>query len=179
MKNPKPIYAPLVAALVLLGGYAGTSKAVPPMPTAGVAFSSDSRGGRTESSAPEEWNYTALPTPTPSEQPEHRLNEIGFADNSAELGREAVAICHQLAARIKSMKPVQILIIGFSHELELDPTLGQRRADVIRNILVGDGLERSTLETATFGSQFSGIDNSHHPYMLTAAQGVEIWTLED
>lgn len=188
MNNRMPNYLPLAAALLFAGGCAGNSRSVskdgsvinqPPVTTtAGVTFSSDSRGGRTETSGPESWKYELLPTPNPTGRPGHRLNEIGFANDSMALDREGVAICHQTATEMRTHSDTRYLIVGFSHRTESELGLGQRRADAVRDCLVGDGLERARFETATFGSQFSGIANSPHPYMLTAAQGVEIWTLD-
>lgn len=178
MKNSLLVHASLVAALILVGGSAAIARADPILPTDEATYLTDVRGGRTDSSPQESWDYTSLPTPHPSKNPAHRLNEIAFGDNSTALDREGIAICRQTATEIQSMKGVRFLIVGFSHKLELDPTLGQRRADAVRNSLARDGLLASRIETASFGSQFSRISDSPHPYMFTAAQGVEIWTLE-
>ena len=189
MNNRMPNYVPLAAALFFVGGCAGQSRTVsndggvtnqPPVTaTAGTTFSTDNRGGRTESSGPESWKYEMLPTPNPTGRPGHRLNEIAFADDSVALDREAVAICHQTATDMRTRPDSRYLIVGFSHQTEADAALGQRRADAVRDCLAGDGLDRARFETASFGTRFSGIANSPHPYMLTAAQGVEIWTLEN
>lgn len=179
MKSHRQISAPLAVAMILACGYAGTPQAAPVEATAGDSFSSDSRGGRTESSPPERWNYDTMPSPTPSRTPAYRLNEIAFGDNAAGLDREGIAVCRQSAAQIRSMNARQILIVGFSHRTELDPALGQDRADAVRDYLTGIGLEASRCEVASFGSRFSDMSNSQHPYMLTAAQGVEIWILEE
>jgi outer membrane protein OmpA-like peptidoglycan-associated protein len=177
MKSLMAIHVPLVAALILVGGSAGISRATP-VDTAANETLSDSRGGRTGSSPQENWDYQSLPTPSPSESPAQRLNEIAFEDNSTALNREGIAVCRQMAGQIKSMNAARILIVGFSHKMELDPALGQRRATAVRERLIREGLEPSRLESASFGSQFSEIANSPHPYFSTAAQGVEIWILE-
>lgn len=164
---------------VLMCGCAATSSPPSTRATAGSTFNSDSRGGRTEASAPERWNYDSLPVPSPSRQPGQRMNEIGFGNNSAELDREGIAICHQTARQMLDLKSGRYLLVGFSHEQEGEVNLGQRRADAVMACLIADGLEATRFESASFGSRFSGVRNSAHPYMLTAAQGVEIWTLND
>lgn len=166
------------ALLLCLGVTAGTSPH-PPINVTGTDFStSDARDVRTESSPPEQWMYDTMPTPAPSGNPGARLNEIAFGDNSTALDREGIAVCRQMAAQIRSMNGTRFLVVGFSHEMEPDPGLGQRRADAVRSAMAGNGLSASRIETASFGSRFSGVFNSPHPYMRTSAQGVEIWTLK-
>jgi len=119
-----------------------------------------------------------MPTPAPSRKPNRRLNEIAFQDNSTTVDSEGIAVCRTIAAEVKSGNP-RLLVVGFSHKTEKDLGLGLRRADAVRDRLVAEGLVSSRIEVASFGSQFSGIANSPRPYMVTAAQGVEIWTLHD
>lgn len=187
MNNRMPNYVPLAAALFLVGGCAGSSRTVSDgapsentkSTSAGATFNTPARGGRTEASSPETWKYDVMPTPNPTHRPGHRINEIGFADDSVALDREGLAICQQTVTQMRTMDRARFLIVGFSHKTESDPSLGQRRADAVRDCLAGDGLDRARFETASFGSQFSQVPNSPHPYLLTAAQGVEIWTLEE
>ncbi len=169
----------LCLALILLAGCAGSSKSSSTEVNAGGSLPPDDRGGRTDSSPLESWAYDSMPTPAPTKNPDHRLNEIAFQDNSTLLDNEGLAICRTTAAQIASMGQVRILVVGYSHKTEKDSELGLRRAEAVRSGLVAQGLATSRIETASFGSRFSGIPDSPHPHMLTAAQGVEIWTLHD
>jgi len=179
MKTQFPIQVSLALVLVMLAGCAGSSKSSSTEVNTSGSLPADDRGGRTDSSPLESWDYDSMPTPSPTKSPDHRLNEIAFKDNSTLLDSEGLAICRTTAAQIASMGNVRILVVGFSHKTEKDTELGIRRAEAVRSGLVAQGLATSRIETASFGSRFSGITDSPHPYMLTAAQGVEIWTLHD
>lgn len=138
---------------------------------------SDARGDRTDASSPERWNYDSMPSPAPSRSPGIRLDEIAFADNGAALDREGIAVCRLTAEQLANSS-TRILLVGFSHKREADPELGLRRAEAVRRGLVEFGVDSGRIEIASFGSRFSQIPNSPHPYMVTAAQGVEIWTID-
>lgn len=179
MKTQSLLRLAAPAVLLLLVGCAGSSRSTSTNNNSTGGASSADRAGWNKTSLPESWEYNALPTPAPSKSPDHRLNEIAFKDNSTRLDDEGLAVCRTTAAEISTMGTPRILVVGFAHETENDPDLALRRAEAVRSGLVAQGLPTSIIEVASFGTRFSGTTNSPHPYMLTASQGVEIWTLHD
>lgn len=177
MRRTYLLLALLAAGLLIFAGCAGKSSP----PQAGTV--DESRSGSYASSPtqapptrPEGWNYDAMPTPEPSKKPSTRLNEIAFKENEAVIDAEGLAVCREVAKRLIEASQERALVVGFSHYREKDASLALRRAERVRDCLVGQGVPRSRLEVASFGSRFSS-PSGGEALERKQPQAVEIWLL--
>jgi len=178
MKTKLPLHVRLLMASVLIVSVCAGKYDVPTGESDPDGRPSSQVGDRTGSSPRESWEYDTMPAPAPSETPFERVNELSFEYNSHSLDRQGIAICRQTAAQVRLMPQARVMIVGFSHERELDRGLGLRRAEQVRRYMAGLGIDNSRLETASYGIEFSENSDPAYPHRMKQGQSVEIWILE-
>ena len=144
-----------IAGLVLVGtilaGCQQTAKVIPPSNTP------------VEQPLPP---VDTTPTPTPMEKPmatgpvDDQGNPVGntiyFEYDSAVIASGDVTLLGYHAKYLKDTAGKNVLVEGHCDERgtrEYNLALGERRAGSVKEVLVGDGVEASRLETVSFGEE--------------------------
>lgn len=123
------------------------------------------------------WSYEVAPTPAPERTPRVRLNEVAFDQGSTTLPREAKGVVIETAKRMRNETGLRLFLIGFADREEA-ASLALDRANAIRDALVRQGVERTRLETSSFGNMFSKADDTQ-PIQMKLERRVEMWVVNE
>lgn len=91
------------------------------------------------------------------------LRPVNFQHDRAELTEPSRKTLDELAARLKSQPDTKVLIEGYADATgseQYNLRLGQRRADSVRDYLVGKGVQPASLQVASRGEAQPVADNA-------------------
>lgn len=127
------------------------------------------------------WDYPAMPQPAPRVKPNYLLKSFLFPQAGSSLDTEAQAVLKDLAAVLQEKPAIQVLVVGFCDaypEKVNAENLGMARAQNTRKFLVDQGVARSRIEAATFGSTLAKAPQDE-PVGQKQDRRVEIWLVSE
>lgn len=127
---------------------------------AGCASTSDTEEQTTDTSGTTDTSATSRPVPTtptrPAEVEEEELETVFYFDfDQSIIKPESRAALTAHAARLRNSTD-QVRLEGHADERgtrEYNMALGERRANAVRDFLVLQGLDRSRIETVSYGEE--------------------------
>jgi outer membrane protein OmpA-like peptidoglycan-associated protein len=126
------------------------------------------------------WTYQDMPTPAPSGTPQTRIDGVTFDPGSIQLTREGRAVGLVIFNWMKENAARDVLIIGFATASEgtgdAAMGLGRKRAEAARDYIVSLGGDKSRLQVASYGSQFSKAGPTE-PDLQKIERRVDFWSV--
>lgn len=101
------------------------------------------------------WTYTTMPTPAPSAQPSYLLKSYRCEKGSTSLNNEARGALGQLIEAMKANPKMRVLCVGHADgqtEKVNAENVAMGRAQAAKSYLVGQGIARDRIETASFAA---------------------------
>lgn len=127
------------------------------------------------------WEYTAMPNPAPSQQPSYLLKSYRCEKGATTLNNEARGALGQLVESMKANPNMRVICIGHADgqsEKVNAENVATGRAQAAKQYLVGQGISRDRIETASFGATQAkaGADET---IGQAEERRVEIWLISE
>lgn len=127
------------------------------------------------------WEYTTMPTPAPSSQPNYLLKSYRCEKGSSSLNSEARGAMAQLVETLKAKPSIRVLCVGHADgqaEKVNAENVATGRAQAAKQYLVGQGISKDRIETASFAATQAkaGADQT---IGQAEERRVEIWLLSE
>ncbi|MEZ4655926.1 MAG: OmpA family protein, partial [Candidatus Eisenbacteria bacterium] len=127
------------------------------------------------------WEYSAMPNPAPSSQPNYLLKSYRCEKGGSTLNGEARGSLGQLVETLKSKPSVRVVCIGLCDgqgEAVNAQNLGMNRAQAAKQFLTGQGIAKDRIETASFAST-QATASKDETIGQAEERRVEIWLLSE